>query len=252
MSDDSSATISSSVTLPSSTQSDVYGFKILVAVSTNDDKGAQIAGLEAGDYLGVGAMSGQASFSTVNVKLIKGIINVVNKIAEAGIDLVTDEAAEPAVEAWNRSLKALEDGFDQDKITTKVRDGWGQAGDGGYAIDEGGVLVCLPQAGGPLHQDSFKLDGDASKGRLPKYYPQGKAFFPCNLPGGTLYAEATEAGTAHILAYDSKFEDNQGAYNMELCVLRPSKMPSGLTIQDAIDKILQLPPNTGLADPNDL
>lgn len=249
MSDDSSTT-SSIITLPSSAQSDDYGFKIMVGVSSNDDVGAQIAGLEAGDYIGIGEMAGEASFSTANIKLIKGIINVVNKIAEVGIEFATDDAAEPVLDAWNQALKALEKGFDQDKINTKLRDAWGEAKDGGYAVDEGGVLVCMPQAGGPLHQQHFKLDGDASKGRFPKYYPQGKAFFPCNLPGGLMYAEATEAGTAYILAYDSKFEDNQGAYNLEVCVLRTSKMPAGMTIEDGIEKVLSLPPNSGIADPD--
>lgn len=243
-------TTSNVITLPSSADSDYWGFKIMVGVSSNDPVGAQIAGLEAGDYVGIGEMAGEASFSTVKVKLIKGIINVVNKIVGDTADILTDGAAEPVVDAWNDSLDLLEKGFDNDK-PDKERDAWGETKDGGYAVDEGGVLVCLPQAGGSLHQNDIKLDNDAgSNGRLPKYYPQGKAFFPCNLPGGLLYAEATKPGTAYILAYDSKFEDNQGVYNLEVCVLRPSKAPAGLTVDQAIDKILSLPPNSGLINPD--
>lgn len=252
MSHNTSTTPSSTITLPSSADSSYWGFKIMVAVSSNDHEGAQIAGLEAGDYLGISEMAGSASFSTVNVKLIKGIVNVVNKIVDETVDIATDEAAAPIMDAWNESLKALEDAFDEDKIDVKVRDGWGKAHDGGYAIDEGGVLVCLPQSGGPLYHDDFKLDGDASNGRLSKYYPQGKAFFPCNKEGGALYLQASEAGTAHLLAYDSKdaFKDNQGAYNIEAWVIRPALMPAGMSFEDGLEKILSMPPNTGIANPD--
>ncbi len=243
---------SSAITLPSSTDSRYWGFKIMVGVSSNDKIGAQIAGLEVGDYVGVSEMAGSASFSTVNVKLIKGIINVVNKIVDATVDIATDDAAAPVMDAWNKSLKLLEDGFDTGKMTTKVRDAWGHVDQSGYAIDEGGVLVCLPQAGGPLYHDHFKLDGDASGGRLQKYYPEGKAFFPSNLSGGTSYLQASEAGTAHFLAYDSSdaFGDNQGAYNVEAWVMRPSQMPQGMTFEDGLEKILSMPPNTGIANPD--
>lgn len=250
MSSDPGTTISSSITLPSSTDSNYWGFKVLVGVSSNDPTGAEIAGLEAGDIIGIGEMAGECSFSTVSVKLIKGIINVANKIAGETAEILTDGAAEPVVKAWNDSLKAVEDGFNQKDIDTKLRDAWGETKGGGYATHEGGILVCLPQSGGPLNQDQFKLNDDAGKnGRLPKYYPQGKAFFPCNLPGGTMYAPASESGTAYILAYDSKFSDNQGAYNIEICIMRPSKAPSGLSTQDAIEQILSLPPNSGLINP---
>lgn len=224
----------------------------MVGVSSNDPEGAQIAGLEAGDYLGISEMAGAASFSTVNVKLIKGIINVVNKIVEDVVDVATDGAAEPIMDAWNDSLDLLEKAFNKDKINTKVRDAWGEANDGGYAIDEGGVLVCLPQSGGPLYHDDFKLDSHASKGRLAKFYPQGKAFFPCNLTGGALYLQASETGTAHLLAYDSKdaFKDNQGAYNIEAWVMRPSQMPPGMSFEQGLEKILSMLPNSGIANPD--
>ncbi|MFD0724576.1 hypothetical protein [Lysobacter brunescens] len=252
MSDSTSTPPSSTVTLPSSADTSYWGFKIMIGVSSNDPEGAQIAGLEAKDYFGISEMAGSASFSTVNVKLIKGIVNVVNKIVDETVDIATDEAAAPIMDAWNESLKALEDAFDEDKIDTKVRDGWGKAHDGGYAIDEGGVLVCLPQAGGPLYHDDFQLESGASDGRLPKYYPQGKAFFPCNKPGGLLYLQASEAGTAHVLAYDSKdaFKDNQGAYNIEAWVLRPDLMPAGMTFEEGLEKILSMPPNTAIANPD--
>lgn len=252
MSDNTSTPPSSSITLPSSADSSYWGFKIMVGVSSNDHEGAQLAGLEDGDYLGISEMAGSASFSTVNVKLIKGIINVVNKIVDETVDIATDEAAAPIMDAWNEGLKALEKGFNKDEINTKVRDGWGQANDGGYAIDEGGVLVCLPQAGGPLYHDDFKLADNASKGRLTKFYPQGKAFFPCNLDGGTLYLQASEAGTAYLLAYDSKdaFKDNQGAYNIEAWVMRPSQMPAGMSFEQGLEKILSMPPNSGIANPD--
>lgn len=250
MSNDPATSVSSSITLPSSTDSNYWGFKILVGVSSNDPIGAQIANVEPGDIIGIGEMAGDCSFSTVSVKLIKGIINVANKIAGETAEILTDGAAEPVVKAWNESLKALEDGFDQKQINTKLRDAWGETKGGGYATDEGGVLVCLPQSGGPLNQNQFKLDSDAGKnGRLPKYYPQGNAFFPCNLPGGTMFAAASTGGTAYILAYDSQFSDNQGAYNIEVCIMRPSKAPSGLSTDDAIDKILSLAPNSGLINP---
>lgn len=227
MSDNTSTPPSSSITLPSSADSSYWGFKIMVGVSSNDPQGAQLAGLEDGDYLGISEMAGSASFATVNVKLIKGIINVVNKIVDETVDIATDEAAAPIMDAWNESLKALEKGFNKDEINTKVRDGWGQANDGGYAIDEGGVLVCLPQAGGPLYHDDFKLADNASKGRLTKFYPQGKAFFPCNLDGGALYLQASEAGTAHLLAYDSKdaFKDNQAPTTSKPGSCAPRRCP---------------------------
>jgi hypothetical protein len=245
-----STTTSSSITLPSSADSNYWGFKIMVGVSSNDPVGAQIAGFEAGDYIGIGEMAGEASFATSKAKLIKCIVNVVNKIVGDTVDVLTDGAAEPIVDAWNDSLDLMEKAF-KDGKPVKQRDAWGETKDGGYATDEGGVLVCLPQAGGSLHQGDIKLDKDAgSNGRLPKYYPQGKAFFPCNLPGGLLYAEASEAGAAYILAYDSNFDDNQGVYNMEVCVYRPSKAPAGLTTDQAIDKILSLPPNSGLINPD--
>ena len=94
---------------------------------------------------------------------------------------------------------------------------------GSYARKEGGVLVCMPQAHGPIYATNRNyLHQDAERnGRLHEYVPphnREKCFFP--YPDGLMEARAADDGTVHVLTFDKDHKDNDGAYDVEFTIVR--------------------------------
>eukprot|EP01084_Bolivina_argentea_P213789 363001_1 len=125
--------------------------------------------------------------------------------------------------------KKLEEQLNKD-IKHKRRDGYGQdPGTDDYAKNEGGIIVCMPKAGGALYatDENHLQSGAKQNGRLPKYFSQNvinlNSFFPCNKSGGQMLATAKQDGVLHIIAFDQKFSDNGGTYEVKINITRPSK-----------------------------
>ena len=185
------------------------------AIDANDPIGVRVR-LRKSDVLRVDTISGCCSFSTGSK--VKGI---------AGIAL---SAAVPLAGSAIRT--ALETVKEHGKFSAanapttmgKAGDGYGQVqGKREFAAKEGGIVVCMPSAGGPIYADDETLDDGVEKyGRLPQYVHQdfrNRCFFPCRKAGGLMEMPALKNGTAYILAFDAKHEDNAGVYVVEFTVI---------------------------------
>jgi len=139
----------------------------------------------------------------------------------------------------------------------KVRDVFGRdpGGDKKFATHEGGVIICMPDAAGPIYsnKDTRPESGSRDNGRLPIYTPQrvkdlNSGFLFRRLPG-FISAVASRPGGLVVVAFDegNAFGDNNGAYAMEILILRGANSPPGVT-QDAIFERLSDAPPANIGD----
>jgi hypothetical protein len=195
--------------------------EILLALFINpaDYMGVYIDGIMAGDWVEVTSAAGLATFSTdKGHPLISGLVGLI----AAGADAVATYYKHP------EAIKVIDDAetFVQSQLKgtgagTKTRDAFGvEPGTGLKARAEGGILVCLPDSGGPCysgdtdHQSRWiKSPGDRTPANNP---PQvSGAFFPMQA-GPSNKMQATMAGQVYVLAWDWNFGDNAGYYKVFL------------------------------------
>ena len=186
------------------------------AIDANDPIGVRVR-LRKSDVLRIDTISGFCSFSTgAKVKRIAGMaLSAAVPLAGGAITTALDTVKEHG--------KFTSDHAPTDK--GKARDGYGHVqGKSVFAAKEGGIVVCMPSAGGPIYADDETLDDDVEKyGRLPRYVHQDfrdRCFFPCRKPAGLMEMPASKNGTAYMLAFDAKHEDNAGVYVVEFTIIK--------------------------------
>ena len=194
-------------------------FKYLAEIYANDATGARLRDVRKGDVVRIDSISGWCSFSTGSP------MRTLKKIASIAVPLVGGQLSGVAKTALDTVKK--HGNFSEDEPTKgKVRNGYGKVrGKDKFAAKEGGIIVCMPAAGEPIQADGGShLDDDAEKnGRLPQYVKprlRNRCFFPCREDGGIAEMEASKGGTAWILVFDSKHQDNDGVYEVEFTVIR--------------------------------
>ena len=118
-------------------------------------------------------------------------------------------------------------GFQQNEPPKgKARNGYGRiCGKDRFAVEEGGIIVCMPAARGPVssHSGSRPHKDAEKRGRLPQYVPEryeDRLLFPCREQGGQMQMEASMDGKAWIIVFDSKYQDNDGVYEVDFTVIR--------------------------------
>ena len=191
-----------------------FEVEIWADIEAVDDRGIAIDAVKAGDTVSIRAISGQASFSGQPgaIKVLRSVIY------SASAGLIRKPAA----------VKAAEDQVGIAKRRPeqgKERDGYGQDENGNYARNEGGVIVCMPAAGGPMyaHDRNHLRPGAESEGRLDKFLSpdmRGKCFFPTRDELGQERKVARD-GILYVLAFDRDFKDNAGGYEVSLLIKRP-------------------------------
>ena len=204
------------LTVPSDAQG-IWEFR--AEIYANDATGVRLNNLEVGDVVKIRSISGWCTFSDKN----RGsIAKEIFSLAAPFVGGALPSAAKTALDSLKKDA-----GFMSSEPTKgKARNGWGRVqGKDEYAIKEGGIIVCMPGAGGPIaSRDETRPHKDAEEhGRLPKYFPkgiQGSAFFPCRGDGGQREMEAPEDGAAWILAFDHEYKDNHGVYEVDFSVIR--------------------------------
>lgn len=250
----SSTSITPTLTLPTNLDSgaQIEGFKLWVSIPANDEAGVTIDNVLPGDEIIVYYTSGICSFDKTNMAMVKAIVGLANAVAGDALMFATDGAAAPFVEAWNKSVKAIGDAVGDADIEKKRRDAYGRdPGTGDYAKNEGGLIVCMPKSKGVVYatSDYYLLDGTKENGRKLDYYSaaakNANLFYPCSVSGGLLSRTATEAGTINVLAFDEKFSDNAGAYNVGMMVIRGNR-PSGATSDEVRQKLMGAAPSSGI------
>ena len=155
---------------------------------------------------------------------LRSVADIVGSILTSGLPLLNGAAAKKVGDALKKNASSLQS-YTGGK--GKVRTGYGKVkGKGRFATKEGGIIVCMPSARGPIYAaDDTYLKSDAEKfSRLPQFvqtHLQDWCFFPCRRTGGLMEKEALRDGPAYLLVFDKEYKDNAGAYEVKLTVTRP-------------------------------
>lgn len=191
---------------------------LVVFVNAAGSAGVAIEGLEPWDHIEVTSATGIASFAeeTEN-ETLTGLIGLVAIGAEVGSTVAGYPEAIPLIE---KAEKYAKEQFKENKVRTKRRDPFGEdPGTGHRARQEGGVLVCMPEAKGIFysgngdHEERWIKDhNERTVANLPKHIPVGCAFF-LNRNDVNIMQTLT-GGEAYIVAWDHSFEDNMGYYKL--------------------------------------
>jgi hypothetical protein len=254
-------TIGSSLSLPD--DPGIYGFKLWVVVPANQPTGVLVDALQTDDQVIVNQtknLNGLAAFTKSKMPDIAGIVGMANYVRNRGNSLLYPDqtAATPFVNAWSQAFDAIKQAAHQNKIEHKRRNAFGKdpGGDKKYALDEGGVILCMPEAAGPIYsnKDTRPASGSKDNGRLPKYWPErvkqlNSGFLYKSTPG-FIVGGATRPGGLVVVAFDegNAFGDNNGAYAMEVIIIRSSNSPAGMTQSEIFDRMSDAPPLSGIGD----
>jgi hypothetical protein len=194
-----------------------------VFVNPADPLGVAITGLKQGDLVEVKSASGLCSFSKdTGNPIISSIIGLLGEGTSAAVDALTGSTA--ANTAITDAASFAQSLFKGTGAGQQFRDAFGAADTGGAALEEGGVVVCMPQAQGPYYSanpdsKNFWATNPPSIGAargLPKAYQSMSNppfFFLSRTPGQNVWTCGTD-GVAYILAWDFAFADNAGSYNL--------------------------------------
>ena len=102
------------------------------------------------------------------------------------------------------------------------RDGYGkEGGETSYAKKEGGIIICMPAAGGTLDSNpDTRPEVEDGYGRLPKENATWK--FPIRFPrtGHSNNYTVQRGRVLNIAAFDHDFQDNAGVYEVVFSVTR--------------------------------
>ena len=171
-------------------------------INAADDHGIQISGVETNDKLKIDFISGIGYFAggsgwwralSIAIEVAGGLVNPMSKIAAKGLEEV------------NKTVP-------KDEKASKPRDGYsGNLDGGGTATEEGGIIICLPAAGGPTYAKTIKRPDNGGKKK--------GCFFPTRNGREITIAEG---GVLSVVAFDSNYADNAGRYEVKLCIERPS------------------------------
>lgn len=194
---------------------------VLIAfLNSADTMGIAIEGVKNGDRLIVESATGIASFSEGNGKLIGGIVSVIAAAAEAGAAVIGAPEAAPVIQAGAAFATQQ---FGQPS-RGKKRDPFGLEGRT-LRRCEGGVLIAFPNAGGV-----YDSNGGCVKGPDDTDGLRSDARRPDHVKNAVFLMRNTQRpiegdGVLSLVAWDRKFEDNQGSYRLILRLTRSDALP---------------------------
>jgi hypothetical protein len=211
---------------------------LAICVNASDPYGVAINGLKKGDVVTVLNPVGVCGFSKdTGHPFLSSLIGLLGEGAEDAV-----EALEGTTQFNNVIQSATQDLQNACKATgapEKLRDPFGiQPGTSGFGLEEGGLVVMMPQAGGIYYSgDSNNRSVWATQPRsitaargCPAYLgpPRGTVvnvntlplfFVGHNAPNSGV---CTTDGTAYILAWDFAYGDNTGTYQLVVRVTQGS------------------------------
>lgn len=191
---------------------------LVMFVNAADPLGVSIDGLQAGDQVQVLSASGVASFSEdTGNPLASSIVGLVAAGANVGLTAAGAPEVVPLVTAAESFAK---DQFKATHAKTKRRDAFGvDPGSGHKAREEGGLLVCLPEAGGTYYSGDgdhkerwIQGDGVRTDDKLPAHLYG--SFFPRQGEPAHNTRTVRQSGPMYVVPWDWKFEDNAGFYKV--------------------------------------
>jgi hypothetical protein len=188
-------------------------------VNAADPRGVSIRNLKEGDQITISSASGKGVFrhkEEVDIVLsFMGLIAGGAGLIDEDLGQWLDDAEQFAKEIFGEVYGSSEERTDAsgtylngDKETYTNRQG-------------GGIIVCLPEASGPLHSGSSKHQErwipDRYAPRTDDNVPEhvkGKAFFFVKSVPENNTRPIGRAGEVYILAWDYDFKDNRGYYKV--------------------------------------
>ena len=204
-------------------QEDAEDVTLWANISANDDSGVSIQGIKEGDSITIENIAGISWFSDQSglekfLSTVHTLSAYVSAAGPAGSLIKSIAEQTDALTSQGEGEAPPGDGG-------LPRDGYGRDMNGNFAREEGGIIVCMPSAHGPMYaNEKNHLDGDMEDvGRLKRFvkpHMQKKCFFPVRIGDGMMQEYAREPGVVYILAFDSKYGDNAGSYEVKLRITR--------------------------------
>lgn len=197
---------------------------IWARVNAADAHGISVNKVQDGDELTIETLSGVAYFGGKS-----GWWQVLSAIYKvSGAVVPTGSTAANVITAL--SEETLPDGGSADDGVSKPRDAYGKqldSRDGAFAEEEGGIVVCMPNAAGPMYAhgaNHFTKEGqteDRSDSRGMKNNSEmPDKCFPVTRDR-TVYTIKGD-GVLYIYAFDRNYADNAGSYEIKFRIERPS------------------------------
>lgn len=209
---------------------------LTVYVYAADAMGVSITGLAKNDIVQITSASGIATFSKDQGNSIaSSIIGLLAVGADAALIAKGGDKFLPVVdkaEAWAKDqFKGTNQGTDR-------RDPFGLIPDNHTrAQQEGGIIVCLPEAGGPYYSGnddnrSWWIQGNGFRDypNSPKHIPFASDGLPaCYFPiQGDLQHNTRKivgGGELYITPWDFAFDDNAGFYKVQIHIKKGDDTP---------------------------
>ena len=107
---------------------------------------------------------------------------------------------------------------------SKPRDGYGRnLNDGAkFAEKEGGIVVCMPTASGPMYAHGGNHFQDGSERSTENLKEGSEMKKNCFFPSRTRETIALKGnGVLYIYAFDKNYRDNAGTYELKFRIERP-------------------------------
>ena len=182
-------------------------------ISAADATGVAVAGVKDGDEIRILDISGLCAFEGGDDK--KGAASFIGTVAEA------------ATGPWAIALKALREVVPLLAGGDKRRDGYGQEpGTTQFHTHEGGIILCFPDAGGVIYSnENTRPTINQGVGRENPPLAAGKFHFPIRGNRDSITIPGTTSGTLRIVAFDHKYTDNSGVYEVVFTITRSSAPP---------------------------
>ena len=198
---------------------------LVIFVNAADPLGVSITGLQPGDMIQVKSASGTASFSKDTGNSIAS--SIVGFVADGTAAVVsaldpTSKNVGSEIEDAGKQVQSL---FKGSGAAEKFRDPFGvEPSSHGYGLQEGGVVVCMPQGGGTFYSADSNHRSywatmphaiDQPRG-LPTVYQSQSSNAPFFFIGQTSpnAAVCQSNNPAYILAWDFAYADNAGTYTV--------------------------------------
>jgi len=190
---------------------------LVLFINAADPLGISISGTQPGDYIRVSSAAGIASFTEDEGNpTASSLVGLVGAGAKVILGIGGFPEAVPLVDAAESFAK---DQFKATHAKHMRRDAFGvDPGDGLKARAEGGILVSLPQSGGPWysgdsdHQERWiKKPGDRTIENAPPHI--SFAFFPVRDPVQSTW-QISGNGEVYVTPWDWRFDDNAGFYKV--------------------------------------
>ena len=177
-------------------------------ISAADATGVAVADVKPGDEIRILDISGLCAFEGGDDK--QGASSFIGTVAEA------------TTGPWAIALKALREVVPLLAGGDKRRDGYGQEpGKTQFHTDEGGIVLCFPDAGGVIYSnEDTRPPNTNTGGRVNPTAAHGKFHFPIRGNRNPITVPGTKPGTLRIVAFDHKYTDNSGVYEVVFTITR--------------------------------